>query len=248
MGPPSSPKVCKTNFAHSGGAPHPLRSNGADNSHDLGTTALNGGVIIQLVLELSGEHTTSFEVVLWAWYKFKSCGRHTISFEVVWWVYYHFCSVLVSILSVLNGLVSKLLLRSCVLSILPLFEVFGKPTITFEWFGKHSTCLLFCVCVENRNLICIFQNCVFNFIQFSDTSSSVTFCLPIQIIDTSSTYFVVIWWAYYLFLNGAAIMLLVLDLCSEHITTFLSGFVSILSVPVLCCEPKTYFWVALWAF
>ena len=37
------------------------------------------------------------------------------------------------------------------------------------------------------NLICIFQSCLFNFIQFSDTSSSVTLFLPIQFIDTSST-------------------------------------------------------------
>ena len=36
------------------------------------------------------------------------------------------------------------------------------------------------------NLIWIFQNCLFNFFQFSDTSTSVTLCLPIQFIDTSS--------------------------------------------------------------
>ena len=45
-------------------------------------------------------------------------------------------------------------------------------------------------------------------------------------------------------LNGAVSILLVLELCSEHTTTFANGLVSILSVLGLCFEPATYILVA----
>ena len=57
-----------------------------------------------------------------------------------------------------------------------------------NWIGRRSVTELEVSLNWIKYLIGIFEKCLFNFIQFSDTSSSVTLRLPIQFIDTSSTF------------------------------------------------------------